>query len=221
MESGERMAYQTVKQAMKAMADNVRSTYFPTNYSDSLSLTEMVNSVLGKPVNIGNLNNGLALMADHLRHGSTDKMTLEQIINAIQPVWTGKAYTIKVPDDDGSYLLAITTNEDKFEKLSEYNMILGTHLSKVSFTKNDGSGTLYSIEDVGLDCHPIWEEKYKGQVFPKEVSSKVYQIDIIWRIPKGTPADNITAGIEINPINKNITIKIDGKNPSLDIRLLP
>lgn len=214
------MAYQTVKQAMKAMADNVRSTYFPTNYSDSLSFNEMVNSVLGKPANIGNLNNGLALMADHLRHGSTNKMTLDQIINAIKPVWTGKASTIKVPDE-GSYLIAIITNEDKLEKLSEYNMILGTHLSKVSFAKNDGSGTLYSIEDVGLDCHPIWEEKYKGQVFSKEVSPKVYQIDILWRIPKGTPADNITAGIEINTIKKNITIKIDGEIPFLDMRTLP
>ena len=71
-----------------------------------------------------------------------------------------------------------------------------------------------------LDCYPILEEKYKGQVFPKEVSPKVYQIDIIWRIPKGIPADNITTGIEIDTI-KNVTMEVDEKNLSLDIRTLP
>lgn len=219
MGSGDVMAYQTVKDAMKAMADNVRSTYFSANYSDPLSLTEMVNSVLGKPVNIGNLNNGLTLMADRLRHGSTNKMTLEQIINAIQPVWAGKASVTKV-QGNGYFVLVPYTNLDKFEKLSNYDLILGTHLSKVSFVKSDGSGTLYSIEDVRLDCYPMLEEKYKGQVFIKEVSAKVYQIDIIWRIPKGAPAHNISIGMKIDTI-KNATMKVDEKNLSLDIRLLP
>ena len=219
MGSGDVMAYQTVKDAMKAMADNVRSTYFPTNYSDPLSFNEMVNSVLGKPVNIGNLNNGLSLMADHLRHGSTDKMTLDQIINAIKPVWTGKASVLKFRYD-GYFTLFPYTNVDKFKKISKYNMILGTHLSKVSFTKSDGSKTLYSIEDVGLDCYPILEEKYKGQVFPKEVSPKVYQIDIIWRIPKGTSTNTIREGMKFDTI-KNVTMKFDEMNLSLDIRILP
>lgn len=217
------MAYQTVKDAMKAMADNVRSTYFPTNYSDPLSLTEMVNSVLGKPVNIGDLNNGFILMADHLRRGSTDKMTLEQIINAIQPVWAGKGSASKTQYDGfGYFVLSTYTNSDKFEKLSEYNMILGTHLSKVSFTKSYDSGALYSIKDVGFNCSFLRRPDLKGQVFLKEVSSKVYQIDIIWRIPKGTPVNDITGGIKIGAIKDwDVTMKVDEKNLFLDIRILP
>lgn len=218
------MAYQTVKQAMKAMADNVRSTYFPTNYSDSLSFNEMVNSVLGRPVNIGNLNNGLALMADHLRHGSTDKMTLEQIINAIQPVWTGNVFaeenTWPLYGKTVPLSLVPNTNLDKLEKVSECDVLVSTHLSQISFAKSDGSGTAYSYEEAGLNCYLVGNPDFQGQVFKKEISSKVYQIDILWRIPKGTSSNSLKQGIAIKPI-KDVTMVVGEYHRFLAVRILP
>lgn len=217
------MAYQTVKQAMKAMADNVRSTYFLTNYSDSLSFNEMVNSVLGRPVN-GNLNNGLALMADHLRHGSTDKMTLEQIINAIQPVWTGNVFAEENAWPLYNKIVPLSfvpnTNLDKLEKISEYDVLVSTHLSKIRFFKDDGDGTAYSIEDVGLDCYLGEANDFQGQVFKKETNPKSYQIDILWRIPKGTSSNSLKQGITIKPI-KDVTMVVNEPHQSLIARILP
>lgn len=223
MGSGDVMAYQTVKQAIKAMADNVRSTYFPTNYSDQLSFNEIVNSVLGRPVN-GNLNNGLALMADHLRHGSADKMTLEQIINAIQPVWTGNVFaeesTWPLYNKIAPLSFVPNTNLDKLEKISEYDVLVSTHLSQIGFVKNDGSGTVYSIEDVGLDCYLGEAHDFQGQVFKKEINPKAYQIDILWRIPKGTSSNSLKQGIEIKPI-KDVTMVVNEPHRSLVARILP
>lgn len=219
------MAYQTVKEAMKAMADQVRETFFPPGYSEPLTLNQIVNIVLDKNVKISSVDEGLKLIADAMRnlmHMNSSGMTIPLELIILTLFHTD----VQIFEDYNTWPLYTVGTPAKFipnknlEILNDtfHNFILHTHLKKVGFNGTTTQGII-EFEKSSVRCYLIGDPAITGKIYAKKIDG-TYELDAILRVPRGTSSQILKQGMAIEPKNSEETMVIGDPNRGLTVRLI-
>lgn len=218
------MAYQTVKEAMKAMADQVRDTFFPPGYSEPLTLNQIVNIVLDKNVKISSIDEGLKLIADAIRNpmhmDSSMTIPLELIILTLFHT------DVQIFEDYNTWPLYTVGASAKFipnknlEILNDtfHSFILHTHLKKVGFNRTTIQ-EIIEFEKSSVRCYLIGDPAITGKIYAKKIDG-TYELDAILRVPKETSPQILKQGMAIEPKNSEETMVIGDPNRVLTVRTI-